>query len=173
MVFRPAPDRPLEIGALEILAELTASGARNAFVVGQLRERTRRGDEILLHAAHEVRRPLTTMAATLELLDDEMPETARSEALGRIRGAVADMREVTDDVLSYERLVAGRMPTAPFDLGKAAVRAAESVARGRLDSYGPDGLIVPGDERLVTAAIRNLVENAEKFSPRDRLVLVR
>jgi signal transduction histidine kinase len=173
VVFRPAVDGPVDVRGLETLAALTASGARNAVLVDGLRARTKRGDELLLHAAHEVKRPLTSLAANVELLEDEVPGVDRDAVVERIRHAVEDMREVTDDVLSYERLVAGRMPMEPFDLGSSAQRAVRAVAPDRTFAEGPPGVVVLGDERLVTAAIRNLVENAAKFSRVESRIVVR
>jgi signal transduction histidine kinase len=167
-----APSVPDE-AALEALAELAASGARNAEQVGRLRQRTKRGDELLRHAAHEVRRPLTVMNADLELLEDDLARAGpeRDAVLARLRAAVDDMRELAEDVLGYERLVAGVAPDEPFDLAGAVDRACSAYA-DRVRHTGEPAVVVHGDESLVVSAIRNLVENAVKYSPPDSPVEV-
>jgi two-component system sensor histidine kinase KdpD len=158
---------------LVTLAELVSSGARTADQVGRLRQRTRRGDEMLRHAAHEVRRPLSVLHADLELLEDDLPAPGpeRDKVMARLRSAVDDMRDIADDVLGYERLVAGVAPALPFELGEA-VRKACAPHEERVICSGEEGVIVHGDPTLIVSAIRNLVDNAVKYSPAERPVVV-
>jgi signal transduction histidine kinase len=119
------------------------------------------------HIAHELRTPLTAIVAELDGIRAE-DETARG-ALARVRGDVARLADVIDAILV---LSDGRRERVREE---AVVNVAD-VARGLAPEgaivEAPDEALVDGDERLVSLAVRNLVDNARKYGAGARMIRV-
>lgn len=139
-----------------------------------LRDVDRRRVDSLTALAHELRTPLSALAASLDLLGSDFggPEERKelltiarlnTERLARLMGRLRDA-----EWLEAAAFARGR---APIDLGVAVAQAVESVrglARERGISVkvsGPPAMDpVPGDEEQVQSVVINLLENALKYS---------
>lgn len=67
------------------------------------------GDERLVRLVHDLRTPLTVISGFCELLErqaDKLSDEQRTEYLGRVAAAAAEMREILDRERG-ERLSAG------------------------------------------------------------------
>lgn len=137
-------------------------------------------------AAHELKTPLTTIRAELELLAEEPLATPHAEAVEKLRKRVLALGRLV------ERLLALATASDRSQLLEDAV-ALEDVCRDVIARLPPDtrervkvaasapGMVL-GDEALLTALVENAVDNALKFSgagtvdvsieePEDRVVL--
>jgi len=133
-------------------------------MAARVQEMVRARDRMLRDVSHELRSPLTRMKVALELLPDG--EQKRSMAAD-----VAEMEAMVAELLELERLRDGRgLRREPVDLDALAREAAERLG-GR-----PPGVRVAGAPRPVTihadpegvrTVLRNLIENALKFSLPD------
>lgn len=128
--------------------------------------------------AHDLRAPMTSLAGFARLLEESLPDSQdrAGHYLGRIRGNVTRMSELTDALLSLARLSAVEMEREPVDLGELAAAAAALLREqepGRaVDLRIQPGLHVRGDRRLLQQVMANLVGNAFKFSRgRDAIVV--
>lgn len=128
---------------------------------------------LIADTSHELRTPLAAMRAELDvsLLADELPAAAR-EVLESTREEVDRMSRTVDDLLLLAGADEGRMEllAEPLDLGALAadvVRALAPVARRNDVTLEVGGGPAPvlGDGERLRQAIRNLVENALKFTP--------
>ncbi len=129
---------------------------------------------------HEMKSPIAAIAATSELLQEEMPAPQRAKFLGNIRSEVERLQRLVARLLALASLESRKSldRPAPVDVAAVARRVcaeAGPLARAagvalRLESEGP--LVVGGDEFLLDAAIDNLVQNAIEFSPRGGTVTV-
>lgn len=148
-------------------------------------ERERRNAErlaVLGHVvgavAHEVRNPLFAISAHLELLESESPDTG-NRRLASLRQSVDRLSELMEDLLDYgksqtmnlERLEA----LEPVIDEALATAGAVAESRGvRVEAHVERGLPpLDVDRPRLTRALRNLVENAVQFSPRDGVVELR
>jgi signal transduction histidine kinase len=116
-------------------------------------------------AAHELRSPLSAIAAVAQAARTSAPPESRAAFEEIARGAL-DASDVVSDLLTLARNPGRRaLHAEPVDLGAVVVgssRETESVAaaRGlRLES-SPESAIVDGDERRLRELARNLLENA-------------
>lgn len=118
-------------------------------------------------AAHELRTPLATLRAELELLAEASDGTSR-EALERVSLRTEKLSWLVDRLLVLalpsQNLAQGFENVALSDVVTDAVAALPADARGRVHTeLALEGLL-RGDERLLASLVTNALENALKFS---------
>jgi heavy metal sensor kinase len=151
--------------------------AHLATTLNAMLDRIERGvDEqhrLVADASHELRTPLAAMRAEIDvsLRADDLAPAAR-RVLESAREEVDRMARTVDDLLVLASLDEGRLALLiePLDLHDVASRAASSLhslAGTRNVSLVVDGPAAPtvGDADRLGHAVRNLIENAIKFSP--------
>jgi PAS domain S-box-containing protein len=129
-------------------------------------------------ASHEFRTPLAAILSSIELLDDygsRLPEEERREVVGLVKGAVARMNGMVEQVLLTSRLEAGQFK---FDPQPHAVADVLVQVAAELEQAHPQAsrvqmrcqaLDAPRrvDARLLRHVLMNLLGNALKYSPPD------
>lgn len=118
---------------------------------------------LLANASHELRSPLTRIRMGLELLQGQAPPPgARAE----IERNIAELDQLVDEILLASRLDAGASDMLHLEsvdlLGLAAEECVRVDAELNTDGSGP--LEVLGDARLLRRVLRNLLENARRYS---------
>jgi PAS domain S-box-containing protein len=121
--------------------------------------------------SHDLRAPLRGIDgfahALLEDYSERLDEVGRGY-LERIRKGAGRMGELIDALLVLSRLSRGALQVVEVDLSQLVREIA-----GSLEERDPDrevtfevaeGLVAPGDERLLRVALENLLENAWKFT---------
>ncbi len=138
-------------------------------MLAALRRSRDQQQQLIQDAAHEVRTPLTTLRANIELLEraPDIGEPHRSELLQSLRDEFEALTTLFNEVVE---LATGERDEAPFeslDLDEPAERAARIfVSRtGRTLHERWDGGPVSGNAELLERAISNLLGNADKYSP--------
>lgn len=148
------------------------------------RDRTveRAQNEFLAAVSHDLRTPLRAIGFIAEDLADGHGRRTPEEAGRVIAGEVRTLTSMVDDVLLVSRQRSGsavlrRADVELTELARDAVRSstlAAGVAEGRVRLDLPDGALhAEVDGPRVAQALRNLLDNALKFSPRDSTVLLR
>jgi two-component system phosphate regulon sensor histidine kinase PhoR len=126
--------------------------------------------------SHEFRSPLTTVRQLAELLEsNRLPSEERRLRYYRVLAAeAARLQRLVETLLNFGRIEAGatryRFDTVnATDLVRAVIREMESFAHDagmRIDFAERDTpLFVRADEDALGVAVRNLVDNAIKYSP--------
>jgi two-component system sensor histidine kinase KdpD len=173
---------------LQGIANLVAIGlerARAQDLSSQI-EAARRSEKLrttLLDAmAHEFKTPLTSiMAATTALIaDPDQPAKSKSELVKIANEEARHLNELIDDAVEMGRLDTAniQLHTEPSDVGelvREVVASMHNVIDGRPVNVACDGhpAAAPVDRRLVKLAIKQLLDNALKYSPPDTPVTVR
>jgi len=132
-------------------------------------------------AAHELRSPLTALRLQLQLLDSAPDDAARIEARGRLGAAVERAIHLAEQLLTLAR-------TDPQEAAGefTAVDLSACAARGITDTHDlalardidlsldaePD-ILVNGNAEALRILVRNLVDNAVRYSPPKGSVRVR
>jgi len=116
---------------------------------------------LLANASHELRSPLARMKMAVSMLDEASP--AQREGLRHeIDKNVAELDGLVEEVLLASRLDAAESALHVDQVDLLGV-AAEEAARVGAHVEGAGSVFVNGDERLLRRAIRNLLENAQRY----------
>lgn len=117
---------------------------------------------LLANASHELRSPLARIRMGLELMGTNPSAAPRDE----ISRNIGELDQLIDEILLASRLDARESDIGTVESVDLTGLAAEECARaGATLEPAPDGtLMVPGVPRLLRRAIRNLLENARRYS---------
>ena len=127
---------------------------------------------LLANASHELRSPLTRIRMGLELMGGNQPSPAFREEILR---NIAELDQLVDEILLASRLDAREADVGTVELVDLIGLAAEECARvdAELDVTAvPEGLEVRGVAKLLRRALRNLLENARRYSTGEITVQV-
>ncbi len=135
-----------------------------------LEQRIERDARFASDVSHELRSPLMTLAASVEVMAarrDELPDRSRS-ALDLMVGDVARFQQLVGDLLEISRFGAGAVR-----LELDEVRLAELVMQAVGNSPSDDvpvevdaelaGAVVSADKRRLVRVVANLLDNATKY----------
>jgi signal transduction histidine kinase len=135
-----------------------------------LQDRIERDARFASDVSHELRSPLMTLAASIEVMDnqrDDLPDRARA-ALDLMVADIDRFSQLVEDLLEISRFDAG---VARLELEE--VHLAELVMQAVSHSTDADvpveldaalaGLVVHADKRRIVRVIANLLDNARKY----------
>jgi len=134
-------------------------------MAARVREMIVTRDQLLIDVSHELRSPLTRMKVALELMPDNGQKA-------RLAADVAEMERMISGLLELERLRAGKGLTLVRQDIVPIVREVVSSYEDRppgvqLVLEGVSDLVIAADAEQLRTVIRNLLENAVKYSLPD------
>ncbi len=136
-----------------------------------LQDRIERDARFASDVSHELRSPLMTLAASIEVMDnqrDDLTERARA-ALDLMTGDITRFQQLVEDLLEISRFDAGvvRLELEEVHLAELVMQAvSHSTDRDvpvELDAELA-GIVVRADKRRIVRVIANLVDNASKYA---------
>jgi signal transduction histidine kinase len=115
--------------------------------------------------AHDLREPITGMAALVAMLERRSGEPPSPEVLSLLRASTERARELIDGALTYAR--AGELRREPVALARLVAEVADDL-RPRLEEAGATLDVGPlpeidGDPHQLRRVVQNLIANAVKF----------
>lgn len=149
-----------------MVARLNELFERVAFSIDNIRRFT-------ADAAHELRTPLTAIRAQAQVALASAGEEGRTHALRSVIAGCDQATRLIEQLLTLARLDSTELP-APMDVVNLRLLAAEVVADiapaalgngTELALVGDEGVVVTGNPGLLRVLLRNLVDNAVRYSP--------
>ena len=132
-------------------------------------------------AAHELRSPLTALKLQLQLLRRAPNKSARQAAIEGLAGGIDRAARLVEQLLTLARSEPGAPPIVRErvelgELGRAAIADLHAYAQSRgselvLEAEAP--VDIEGERSALAALLRNLVDNALRYSPPGSRVVVR
>jgi two-component system sensor histidine kinase MprB len=175
------PSQRVEVGRPDELGRLAASFNT---MLAALQRSLAAQRQLVSDASHELRTPLTSLSINAELLAAEpgMPEAERREVLDRVVAQVAELGQLVAGVTELAR---GDGPAGgaaddeefePVDLAAVVSVALDGAGRdwpqAAFLAHLQPCMVMGKPERLKTA-VRNLLDNAAKFSPPGGAIEIR
>ncbi|MDG1265362.1 MAG: HAMP domain-containing sensor histidine kinase [Ilumatobacter sp.] len=144
-----------------------------------LEKRVERDARFASDVSHELRSPLMTLAASVEVMEarrDDLPERAQS-ALNLLSGDVVRFQGLVEDLLEISRFDAGAIRLNMEELLAAEfVRQAVGVSSApttRVNvSERAELALIRGDKRRLARVIANLIDNARAYGGGDPEVTI-
>lgn len=156
-----------------------------------LRELNRLRSELIANASHELRTPLgliKVFCTSLLAEDVEFDATTRQQFLRGIDEETDKLKLIVDNLLGLSTLESGRLrlDQHPTDLGELVQKVTEAMQM-EIDrseallpdkrhhfvlDFPPNPLVVPIDAKRIEQVLRNLLNNALKYSPNGGAITI-
>ncbi len=187
-VHRPIAFAPHDVPFVQTLADLIAlaidraQSSEEAAAIREARQADRLRSEVMATLSHELRTPLATIKgyATALLLEEmSWSEDKRQEFLRLIDEECDNLQGMISEVLDSALIDVGQMNIEyqPVHLARLAQEMAEDMQR-RTDrhrlvvDFPANFPIVDADPRRLKQVLRNILDNAIKYSPSGGLVIL-
>ena len=147
----------------DLSRQFNAAAARIEALVGSHKS-------LLANASHELRSPLTRIRMGLALMDGDHPSPLFRREIER---NISELDQLVEEILLASRLDAREADVGDIESVDLVGLAAEECARvgADLEASGED-IEVTGVAKLLRRALRNLLENARRYSTGEVTVLL-
>ena len=138
-------------------------------MLGALSDSRRQQQQLIQDASHELRTPLTSLRTSAELLE-RGPDIDPDERDRLLAVVASESKELSELVTELVDLATDQRAAAPYtevaldEIVARAVRQSRD-RTGREIALSTEPALVAGDAVLLERVVRNLLDNADKFSP--------
>ncbi|WDF75904.1 PAS domain-containing protein [Mucilaginibacter sp. KACC 22773] len=148
------------------------------FDITDRREQEQRKDDFISIASHELKTPITSLKASLQLLE-LMKDNPSSQMLPKlIEQSSRSMNKISalvEDLLNVSRMNETKLQLnkAPFNIAQMLNVCCNHVriaGKHELVVIGDEQLVVNADEHQVDQAVVNLVNNSVKYAPESKKI---
>ncbi len=164
------------IGVMTDATERVRTGAERDDLLRVAEDANRAKDRFLAVVSHELRSPLNAILAWSSILEDEQENEVVGRAASAIAAAVRSQERLIDDLLDVSRIRGERLEVhaARIELSSAIREVVEQMRPLAADRSialaleAPSaGVFVDADPERIAQIVRNLIDNALKFTPSD------
>lgn len=137
-------------------------------------------DDFISVASHELKTPVTSLKAAIQLLD-RMQENIKPEILAKLieqaNKSLNKLSDLMNSLLNSNRFGQGRFPIhktnfSVSDLINNCCQHVRTASNHEIIVKGDTGLQVSADEQLMDQVIVNLVNNAVKYAPQSKQIII-
>ncbi|HVW07318.1 MAG TPA: HAMP domain-containing sensor histidine kinase [Bryobacteraceae bacterium] len=136
--------------------------------------------DLVAAVSHELKTPVASVRVLVDtLLTDEQPDAAKTrDYLELIAGENHRLGRLIENFLTFSRLERNRQrfeftDVDPGDVVKAAMKAQSGSASGLSVLISPDLPRIRADEDAMVTVLRNLLDNASKYTPGEKRIAIR
>jgi PAS domain S-box-containing protein len=138
-------------------------------------------DEFIALASHELKTPLTSAKAYIELLEQSLNETSDSEAplyVKKANNSINRLSDLISELLDINKIEHGKLQfnISEFDfntmIGEAIEHIHHSFSKHKVICLGETNKLIKGDKNKIQQVCINLLSNAIKYSPKANQVEV-
>lgn len=136
--------------------------------------------DFLANISHELRTPVTVAKGIAYVLKNRgLPEEEQREFLGQLEASLEKLMMLIDEMLTIADLDRGTLTLklTEVDLSPILAHVADEIARQYpqvpIRREVPDSLVGPADPVRFAEVVRQLLDNACRYSPEDRSVVLR
>jgi len=152
--------------------------------VAKHKELQRMQRDFVAHVTHELRAPLSSIRAALEILEEQFAGRLKADEKKMLGSALKNSDRLTDminSILDFSKIESGQMTVAPSRTNPERLvrEAVESIASwaskkrlGLALSVAPGLPAVNADDKRTVQVLVNLLSNAIKFTPADGRIMV-
>ncbi|MBY0495238.1 MAG: DUF4118 domain-containing protein [Cyanobacteria bacterium] len=174
----------LDAGALDAVAGVVAIAVERTQFLGEReaaameRQRGELAATLLASISHDLKTPLTAIRVAVENLRDELAIEERRSQADRAIAELVRLTRLFEDLLDMARIDAAAIPVqrewvTPADIVDAALAHVRHAVDGHALRVDADaGQVVNLDARLTAVALSHLLENAARYSPPTRDIIV-
>ncbi|MBC7947294.1 MAG: PAS domain-containing sensor histidine kinase [Chitinophagaceae bacterium] len=139
-----------------------------------------RKDEFISVASHELKTPLTSLKGYMQLIQMQ-PDLSDTVNLyiSKANASLTKIQHLINDLLDVSKIKAGKLKfsTSAFDLGELVNVCCEN-GKYMYPSYTikteiSDTIMVVGNEERIEQVLMNLINNAVKYSPQNKEIIIR
>ncbi len=179
-----AADSALDAGTLDAVAGVVAIAIERAQFLGEReaaevqRQRGELASTLLASISHDLKTPLTAIRVAIENLRGELPVAERRAQSDAAATEIVRLTKLFEDLLDMARIDAAALNVqrewvTPADIVDAAVAHVRHSVDGHALSVEADSdRAINVDARLASVALSHLLENAARYSPADRDIVV-
>ncbi|WP_276089281.1 ATP-binding protein [Pedobacter sp. JY14-1] len=161
------------------VAAQAAIALDNSRLFAEVQELSRKKDEFIALATHELKTPLTSLKGYLQMLGRKMDGHPAELFVRKSVSQTDRLTGLVDDLLHMSRIQAGKLEFnfESFDLRALMVDIAETFSYQEYQhvvicELEPDAVVLLADGQRIEQAILNLMTNAVKYSPQaDKIYL--
>jgi two-component system sensor histidine kinase MprB len=155
--------------------EISRLSSRLDELLAMLESSLRSQRQLVADASHELRTPITTVRANVELLAEpgSLDERERAELLVDVREELESMTTLVGELVELARGEEPELPPSRFRLDEVVQSAVDRTARRSPEVSFRTRLepsLVTGVPERVERAVSNLLDNARKWSPKNATV---
>ncbi len=140
-------------------------------MVDALSTRIERDERFASDVSHELRSPLMTLTASVEILErrkGSLPEVAQ-KAVTLLREDLTRFEHLVEDLLEISRMDAGavELHASTFELAEFLINVIAQSRSPEIELYHPNRdrhLVVHADKRRLAQVVTNLIDNAAKYA---------
>lgn len=139
-------------------------------------------DKFFSIISHDLKNPLTSLLSISETIMEESKadQDEKSLGIGKIHGSIKEIHALLENLLTWSRAQRGRLNFEPVNFNLAKLievnlnlhRAMAENKNITLMHEQKDNIIAFGDREMINTVIRNLVNNAIKFTTGGGMVKV-
>lgn len=144
------------------------------------RKQLEKKDEFISVASHELKTPLTSLKGYMQLIEYENHLTGNSKTyVSKANISIDKLHHLVDELLDASRITAGKLVFSRqiFNLTNLVAQCIESsnfiYRTYKIEQELQPDIFVNGNEERIEQVVMNLINNAVKYSPDNKEIIVR